>query len=333
MTLKNLRLAALALGLFPIVTSWAAVAQDEAKQWLERMIEAAQTLDYQGKFVYSQGQTLEAMHIVHVVGEAGVRQRLHSLSGAPREVVVADDNVTCVLPKRKIILSGGKFKHSPFPLSLSRELGKLEQYYRFDIVGDDRIANRKTRIIAIRPRDEFRFGYRLWLDHDTGLVLRSALLDEKGRVIEQFMFTDLEVNPDIDVNQWSLPQTTQSVNPPPEVEHKPESVSESQWAVVDLPKGFIQVLHNRFTTDSSDHPTEHIVFTDGLATVSVFVEKLNGERPLLTGVSQMGAMSAFGVVIDKHQALVVGEVPKVTTKLIANSLQHSAPAASQRSSP
>lgn len=326
---KNLRIVALMLVLCPIGMSWAASAQDEAKQWLERMIQAAQNLNYQGIFVYSQGRTLETMHIVHASGEEGIRQRLYSLSGAPREVVVMNKNITCLLPKQKIIFSGANFNHSPFPLSLSRELDKLETYYRFEIIGDDRVADRQARVVAIQPRDELRFGYRLWLDQATGLILRSALLNEKGQIIEQLIFTDLQIKPEIDVERWSLPETSQSENSPPEVQHVPESVTQSNWEIGNLPEGFMQVLHTRFTAKSSNYPTEHIVFTDGLATVSVFLERLDGEKPLLKGTSRMGAMSAFGVVIDNYQALVVGEVPQVTVKMIANSLQHTDTAATQ----
>lgn len=330
---KNSRIVGLVpvlvLVLFPMGMAWAGAAQDEAKQWLERMIRAAQDLTYQGTFVYSQGRTLETMHIVHVSGENGVRQHLYSLSGAPREVVVMNKSVTCLLPKQKIIFSGANFNHSPFPLSLSRELSKLEKYYRFDIIGDDRVADRKTRVMVVKPRDELRFGYRLWLDHATGLVLRSALLNERGQIVEQLMFTDLQIKSEIDPQQWSLPPALQSVNPPPEVQHAPEAVTQSNWSVASLPEGFVQVLHTHFTADAGDHPTEHMVFTDGLATVSVFLERLNGEEPWLKGASRMGAMNAFGVVIDNYQALVVGEVPQVTVKMIADSLQHTETAPAQ----
>ncbi|MDV7393453.1 MucB/RseB C-terminal domain-containing protein, partial [Arthrospira platensis SPKY1] len=96
-------------------------------------------------------------------------------------------------------------------------------------------------------------------------------------------------------------------------------MTHSAWRIVQLPEGFIKVLHNRFTKSPGHHPTEHIVFADGLATISVFLEELNGAPPLLQGGSQLGSMSAFGTVVEGHQILVVGEVPAATVRHIATS--------------
>jgi sigma-E factor negative regulatory protein RseB len=133
------------------------------------------------------------------------------------------------------------------------------------------------------------------------------------------MFTSVELRPKIDVNLLS-PQDPQSASLPP-AEQKGESVTESNWVFQNLPEGFVEVLHNRYTK-SPDHATEHILFTDGLATVSVFLEKLNGAEPLLVGASQMGAMNAYGAVRYEHQVMAVGEVPAVTVERIVKALEY-----------
>lgn len=322
--------AALALaGSLPL-SGWtqpASPVADEAKQWLERMVEATQTLNYEGTFIYVQGAHVEAMRIVHGSGPEGERQRLFSLNGPPREVVVANNNVICLLPKQQATFANPAAPRSPFPLSIPREIGRLESHYRFEILGEDRVAGLEARVIAIQPRDAWRFGYRLWLDQRNAMVLRSALLDDRGHPLEQLMFTDLQVKPQIDDAAFQSPALPEGADPPRRNSADPppvvgEPVTESAWRVEQLPEGFVKVLHNRFAESASRHPTEHLVFTDGLATISIFLEKLDGGAPaLLQGVSQRGSMNAFGKAIDGYQVLVVGEVPAATVQRIADAIR------------
>jgi sigma-E factor negative regulatory protein RseB len=329
---KWLSCAALALAgsLAPAPAGWTQPVQpvaDEAKQWLERMVEATQTLNYEGTFIYIQGPHVEAMRIIHGHGSEGERQRLFSLNGPPREVVVANNNVVCLLPKHQATFAGNDYPRSPFPLSIPREIGRLESHYQFEIVGADRIAGLEARIIAIKPRDAWRFGYRLWLDERNGLMLRSALLDDRGHPLEQLMFTDLQVKPQIDEAAFqsrALPEDLSPANPNPPAAPPPvgERVKESAWRVEQLPEGFVKVLHNRFAESASRRPTEHLVFADGLATISVFLEKLGDAPALLQGASRVGSMNAFGKAVNGYQVLVVGEVPAVTVQQIAAAIQY-----------
>lgn len=332
---KLLPCAALAsvAGLLWSPTTWTEPVTEGAKQWLERMIQATQTLNYEGTFVYVQGPHVEAMRIFHGYGADGERQRLFSLNGPPREIVVAKNSVTCLLPKQKATFGNGDGYHSSFPISIPRELGRLETHYAFEVLGEDRVAGLETQVVAIKPRDTWRFGYRLWLDQRNGMVLRSVLLDEQSRPIEQLMFTDLQVKAHIDDVAFDAEGIAGGVPAP--VPANPngdnamatgEPVTESAWQVGPMPDGFVKVLHNRFVKAPGRYPTEHLVFADGLATISVFFEKLDGGSALLQGESQLGSMSAFGTTMDGYQVLVVGEVPLATVQRIATSIQHDATA-------
>lgn len=327
---KLLHCAALALatGSLP-PAGWTQPANNEAKQWLERMIQATQTLNYEGTFIYVQGPHVEAMRIVHGQGPGGERQRLFSLNGPPREIVVANNSVTCLLPKRQATFGGG-YQPSSFLVSIPRELGRIEGHYQFEVLGEDRIAGLEARVVAIKPKDAWRFGYRLWLDRRNGMVLRSALLDDQGYPLEQLMFTDLQFKSHIDEEAFKSPALPQDDVPPADragggaQPPSGEPVTQSAWRVEQVPDGFVKVLHNRFVEASGQHPTEHMVFADGLATISVFLEKLDGTPPLLQGSSQLGSMNAFGMMVDGHQVLVVGEVPAATVQRIATSIKHDA---------
>lgn len=307
---------------------WAQPAAEDAKRWLERMIQATQTLNYEGTFIYIQGPHMEAMRIVHGCGPDGERQLLISLNGPLREVVVTGNSVTRLAPDHSETFAGADFQRSPFPLSIPRDLSRLESHYEFELLGEDRIAGLAARVIAIKPRDAWRYGYRIWLDQRHGIVLRSALLDGSGYPIEQLMFTDLQIKPSSDLDKPLFESQELRPEVPPEPSQRDmrppagEPVTRSAWRIVQLPKGFAKVLHNRFTKSPGHRPTEHLVFADGLATISVFLERLDGAPPLLQGGSQLGSMSAFGTVVEDHQVLVVGEVPAATVQHIATSIHH-----------
>lgn len=304
-------------------------ATQDARQWLERMLNSTQTLNYEGTFIYVQGPHVEAMRIIHGGGAGSERQRLVSLSGPPREIVVANNNVVCLSPRGQALFAGGDHRRSSFPWSIPRELGQLENHYELQILGEDRVAGLEARVIAIKPRDAWRFGYQLWLDQRNGLALRSALLDERGQPVEQLMFTDLQIKPQIDDAAFTAPALVREGAAPKvgssatdDQASVGELVTQSAWRVEQLPEGFIKVSHKRFTEASGHHSTEHLVFADGLATISVFLERLEGDPPLLQGSSQLGSMNAFGTLIDGYQVLVVGEAPAATVRRIAAAIQH-----------
>jgi sigma-E factor negative regulatory protein RseB len=140
------------------------------------------------------------------------------------------------------------------------------------------------------------------------------------KILEQLMFTSIQVGPDID-EQRLQPPGVSGIEATGDAHPIGEAVTDSGWVITKLPPGFVQLLHNRYTKDPH-HNTEHIVLTDGLATVSVFVEKLDGSEPLLDGASKMGAMNAYGIVLADHQVMVVGEVPGAAVEMIATSLEY-----------
>jgi len=305
-------------------------ADQGARQWLEKMIEATQSLNYEGTFIYIQGPHVEAMRIVHGGGgQDEDRQRLVSLTGPPREILATKEGVVCLQPDTRATPPSGEHRYARFPINVPREIGRLESQYDFTLEGQDRAAGVEVQVVAIKPRDALRYGYRLWLDRRNGMLLRSALLDERGEPIEQLMFTDMQIKDRIDETVFKSPIPTERVESPPADRPDAEASSPqgmpiglSPWSVARLPDGFAKILHNRFTEASGRHPIEHMVFADGLATVSVFVERLDGAAPLLQGDSRRGSMNAFGTRLDDYQILVVGEVPAETVRQIAASISY-----------
>ena len=296
-------------------------AQESARQWLDEMSSALQTLDYDGTFVYLHDNKLETMRIVHQLTEAGEKERLVALTGSPREVLRDDRVVTCIMPDNKSVMIGMSRPRQPFPV-VPRDLDTISLYYDLEDAGEGRMTGHMTRIIKIQPKDALRYGYRFWIDRETRMLLKFDLTDVDGKAIEQVMFTSLDVGERIPAVALKPSLSGEGYTWYRQENSKPKkNTGTPGWRVGRLPAGFrmINFQHKRMRQDSE--PAEHMVFSDGLATVSVYVEKLaDGEAPV-TGLSSMGAVNAYRAQVDGYQVTVIGEVPRTTVQMIARSVR------------
>jgi sigma-E factor negative regulatory protein RseB len=304
-----------------------AVAGDNARHWLNGMSRALQSLNYDGTFVYLHDGKLETMRIVHQASEHGEVERLVSLTGSPREVLRDDKAVTCIMGDSKSVTVGQSRPRQPFPV-VPDDLDSLSRHYRLQELGEDRMAGRMARVITITPKDRFRYGYRFWIDTGNYMLLKSDLTDADGEAIEQVMFTRMEVSDHLPVAalqpsltgdgyKWSR-QGADSRNPA-------ATPGRSGWAVKGLPAGFELTDFQRKRMRKEGASAEHMVFSDGLATLSVYIEKLKPDAKVFQGLSSMGSMNAFGAVVDGYQVTVVGEVPPVTVQMVASSVKPDSP--------
>jgi sigma-E factor negative regulatory protein RseB len=297
-------------------------AQDSARQWLDELSSALQTLDYDGTFVYLHDGRMDAMRIIHQMSEGGQSERLVSLTGSAREVLRDDKAVTCIKADNKSVMIGKSRPRPPFPV-LPRDLGKTSRNYQIEDVGDDRMAGYDARVIAITPKDEFRYGYRFWIEQNTRMLLKYDLSDPDGVPIEQVMFTRVKIGADIPQSELQPSLTGDGYT-----WHRQEDVRDTRvatsgkpgWEVKQLPDGFILTHFQQKRMREDAAAAEHMVFSDGLATVSVYVEKREQQDESLNGLSSMGAMNAYGLMVDGYHVVVVGEVPPATVRMIAHSL-------------
>lgn len=314
------------LVLAALLLAGSAAAAEDARDWLRQMSEASQGLNYRGTFVYVHEGRLEAMRIIHRAGEDGEHERLIALTGDAREVIRDGKQVTCILPKNRSVMVDRSVPRKPFPAALPRDLGALGGQYEFLTAGTDRVSGRPSRIVVIQPRDAFRYGYRLWLDQDTSLLLKSELFDAGGQAVEQVMFTDMQILDEVPEEELQpMPRddgfVISAAAPHGEPAADEPHDEDFDWAVAELPAGFMLTHHNRVRMPSAEAPVEHMVFSDGLATVSVYIEPEPAAGQGLSGHSTMGAVNALGLQRDAAQITVVGEVPRVTVEHIARSVQ------------
>lgn len=300
----------------------AVAAQPDARELLDRMTEASRTLNYDGVFIYQRGSHMDAMRIIHKAGQGSERERLISLTGHAREVIRNDESVTCIFPDDQAVIVEKSRPYRLLSSQFPQQVAELADSYTFMVKGSDRIAGRDAHIVAIKPRDHYRYGYRLWLDKKTGLMLRSDLIGEQGEPLERFMFTRLDVVENIPDQQLqpSITGVEYSWYENPDDVHT--RIEDAEWNVDWMPAGFtISDRADELLADSP-RPVHHMVFSDGLALVSVFVEKIGSENGVLIGPSKLGAVNAFARKADGHQIMVVGEVPLVTVRQMANSVSY-----------
>jgi len=300
---------------------------DEAMDWLAKIQMSTAKNNYEGTFVYRQGDQMEAMRIAHRVGSDGIRERLFSLNGWAREIIRNRDEVICYLPDKKAAMAGHAVPRSAedkFPKMLPETVSRLSGSYRIKSAKAERIAGRPTVMVSISPRDEYRYGYHLWADQKTGLLLKSDLLDEHGKVIEQFMFTDVSIG--IPIKDKDLQPTYQAKGMAWQraASNVPKATDASRWEIGDLPKGYRVTGEMMRSVPGKPQPVAHLMVSDGLAAVSVFVEPSSKRQDKEDGmVTGMGSAHAYRAWLDGHKITAVGEVPAATVERIGRSIRQS----------
>ncbi len=312
---QSLFLAALSL-----TFAASAEAALSAPGWLMRMDRAAKRVSYRGTFIYQHGNMLETMRIFHRVGKRGVRELLESLNGVRREIIRGHRQIRCYFPNQGSLVverarQGG---HAVFPSLPPRYLARLGAHYVFRLGAQSRVAGRNAQIVLIQPRDDYRYGYRLWADDRTGLLLRSDLVNENGHVIEQVMFTDIEPGAHIPRRDLNPPAQNRGLHTQREAAETP-GAGAAGWTAARLPPGFRRVAY--FTRMAGGEQVRHLVYSDGLAAVSVFIRRLSRQdSSSMTGLRRMGAVYMYGKVVAGHQVTVIGEVPRATVAMIGKSV-------------
>ena len=311
-------LAPLVLGLW---LAAAAARAEDATQWIARVAQAARQLNYAGTIVYQRGNRVETSRIVHLNEGGKEYEKLVSLDGPAREVVRSQGEVRLYFPDAKIVRVEPRTFRNAFP-SLSPEQQKsLTQYYDFRIVAGERVGGHAADIVVFEPKDGLRYGHRFWSDSATGLLLKARVINERGDVVEQFSFTDLQVNARIDkaMVEPSWPAV------PPDWQAKETSagdvaVNDTGWVVNRVPPGFTKIMEGFRKPRGRRNSVAHIVYSDGLVAISVFIEPFS-TAPVPTGMQPpQGGLNIYMVKQDDNLVTVMGEAPGATVRQIGNSV-------------
>lgn len=295
---------------------------DDPRQMLERMSSAMTQMTYQGTFVYVQGEEIETMRITHVSDERGVRERLTAISGAPREILRDSSGLRWVLAEDGSVFEDTGFNHSFFPELPVDQDGFSENSYSLEIGSGARIAGHETRNLRVNAGDKYRYSYSLWLEDHSDLLLKWELIDSDRKPIAMLMFTDVRFGSEVDVrelkpaSQLKKFRTVESQLPT----GRGFAGAPPRWQPELLPPGFRLTAHRYF--GESDHGIfEHLVYSDGLAAVSVYIESIVPGNSPQTGLNRLGTTHAFSRTSGDMLITVVGDVPATTVKLIGDAVK------------
>jgi sigma-E factor negative regulatory protein RseB len=305
---------------------------------LKRMSDADANQNYQGTFILRKSDNLSTLKVTHGIDDKGVWETLESLNGESRKVFRHNNLVVSIYPARELVTIRHNSKKQSLHQQLPKNIDQLAQFYSMKRLADDRIANHQALVVDLVPMDQYRYGYRYWVDKNTGMLLRCDLLDENQEIVEQMMFTSLQYLSEVPARTFELQQFDQ---------YEQQNLDEREvdmaqhadaygWKVDHLPEGFMltqsimrqtqspAVAENNAEDDARKKASPldllHLVYSDGLASVSVFIESYQGTGSHLEGGASMGAVNAYGNALNGYFATVVGEVPAKTVQMIAKSM-------------
>jgi len=294
--------------------------QDDAWLVLQKASQAARELSYQGVFVYQSGKVAKSVQITHMNYGQGEYARMLVLDGQPREVLSQGNDVVIFNAQNEKVVIEKRRGQNMFPALLPANMDSIKNSYQVRIGGLERVGGRDGQVVFLEPRDRYRYGYKFWADREYGLLLKAMTTNEHNEAMEQMAFNQLTLlnnqnmdwfQPKVDPRKSYVMEDAALAGLPAEAE---------TWTVASVPAGYRKVDQVQRNVPGKTVPVTHIIYSDGLASVSVFIEPLaKGARPK-AGHTAMGATNFYAVVTDGHQIVVVGEVPEATVSEFATAV-------------
>jgi len=311
------------LGLLPgSVAAAAEESSHDAVSILEKMAEASRTLNYSGTFVFQHGGQVETSRVAHFVNPAGgVLERLETMDGPAREVIRSNDQVTCYLPGNKTVLVDPRGSRQ-LPIRFE-QIQEIVQHYRVIKGAQDRVAGFECQWVALLPRDSLRYARRFCAETRSGLPLRSRTLNEKNETVESFAFTTLNLggafNRDLVQSKYAAISARQNWRVDRSALTADES-GDSGWIVRNQPPGFRKLMELRRSMPGKHGTVSHLVFSDGLAAISVFIEP-GAKVARKAALHHQGAVHIYSFPVAGYRVTVLGETPAETVVQLARSIE------------
>ena len=294
----------------------------DPQQLLAQMARAMRELDYDGSFIYEHDSRVDTLRVFHA-GGVEERERLISLNGARREVVRNSRSITSVQPNQLPTVFSAESNRRLVPLVPDTRAEGLQENYTLRLIAEDRIAGFSAQVIDVQAKDKYRYSYRLWLEKNSHLLLRSILLDADQHSLQQLMFVALNIGGRVNETDLALSEV-----PAKTIAAQAQEVlltTPSEWALGELPAGF-RMGARRGPADATSVGAEHWLLSDGVASVSVYLEPANTAPGVLTqGKISRGVLNVFVRNLNGYQVTALGEVPPATVEKIADALTHTEP--------
>jgi len=286
---------------------------------LKKSAYAARELNYEGQFIYVNGEQTRTVDITHMNYGGHEVARNVVLDANQREVYSKGNDIVILQPTTKNVIIKKRRGKNLFPAMLPTDLSTIKANYSAELAGTEFVANREAQIVELMPADAYRYRYKVWIDAKFGLVLKMTLLNGSNKTLEQIYFNKLNMLHSQKLN-WFEPKLDMSKRYVAEKD-TPVTMVDNDWQVTDLPAGYQKINHIQRQVHGKNKMVDQMVFSDGLASVSVFIEPLvKGQRPK-KGHMLMGSTNMCANVIQGHQVIVVGEVPEKTVQTIARAVR------------
>ncbi len=293
---------------------------DSPNDWLDRMASVVNTTDFEGTVLRSRDGQQQALKVTRRIIDGVVHEKLVSQEGNGLEIVRKGNEVYCILPDKKSVLV--EYWNDDVTLFSTLPSSELQfgSAYDLSVVREERVAGRSAILLAVRPHDGYRYGHRIWLDQSTGFPLRTELVGGDGALLEQLKFADINLSPTITAAALEPSFDLEGFTWYPEpVEGASEPV-ESMWISDDLPPGFKLMSSTAEALDDSGERVTHLMYSDGLASISVFIAAASGNTTRPQGALD-GTSNSHSVTLDDVVVTAIGQVPQATVRRVAISVR------------
>ena len=292
-------------------------------EWLMRMHEASRKRAYVGTFVVTSEANLASARIWHVCDGDQQMERVDTLTGPPRSTFRRNDQVVTFLPDAKVARIEKRESLGLFPNLLNATDSSIPEFYAARQVGSDRVAGFEADIVQLKPKDQMRYGYRIWSEKKSGLVIKLQTLDLDGRVLEQAAFSELQLDAPVRMDKLVQMMGKTAGYKTEKLEVMPTTAAAEGWSLKAPIAGFksMSCLKRPVAGGGVQPGTIQWIFSDGLASVSLFLEAFDTQRHVREGLVSMGATQSLTQRLNDWWLTAVGEVPPQTLKAFVLALE------------
>jgi len=290
-----------------------------SKQVLQSMAHAMQVLNYQGTVVFFKNNRLEPMKYFHAAHANQEQERLLSLNSPLREIIRDNGVIRCLYKETQHHIEDSRPFERSFLVDLPKNIDILDNSYTLTLLNDESIAMLPAYVISIVPKDNLRYSRKLWIEKQHFLPLKTVVYDLDNNMVEQVVFTDMETKQNLPFVDKSF--TDEKLNKKPEI----YPLSDARFNITPLPTGFTALFFTRHSLHNNDQPVDHLLLSDGLAWVSIYMEQINSALTNKVDtnktVQAIGSINFYSRTLDNYEFTVLGDVPAETIKLIAENVK------------
>lgn len=307
------------LVLLPVLLVPTFAKAEDGLALLQRIAQSSRQLTYSGTFVYRSRGKVDTSRIAHSQSDGVEVERIEALDGSPREVLRAGSEVKCFFPEEKLLIIENHSRQRGFPALLPAGLGSLPEHYAIRSGGQARVAGVKSSAVMLEPRDDLRYGHEFWMDDASGLLLKANLISERGETLESFAFTQVKIGGPLE-REALKPQFDSDRVRVQQVRATEMKSDEMDWTFRVLLPGFRKVAAMKRQTAPENPESLHVVFSDGLASISVFIEPggAGGEADV---ASTVGPLNVYRRQMGEYRLVVMGEVPALAVKRLGDGIE------------